>query len=284
MAVFNPRKDLTDYILQRQYNDLKKNIAPDTSISAIREKADSLLDKGELDDVRNRNFAQVEMQPNVMQKIGAVAGGLAGLYNSFNDIAQIEDTTQQWNNINSLQNVGMNNYGSFEEVNQDYNRMAGLDTSYDYKDIRGGSDGQRAMGVGSAMLQGASAGAAFGPWGAAAGATIGLGAGLLGIATGNSKARLEKLRLENGARMAATDARDNLSAANENLSEYNFRSGVSRRADMGGQIRRRHESALRYADNIIHHKARYASEGGSHALSNVKRIKCKGGTLIRINK
>ena len=284
MAVFNPRKDLTDYILQRQYNDLEENIAPDTSISAIREKADSLLDKDELNDVRNRNFAQVEMQPNVMQKIGAVAGGLAGLYNSFNDLAQIEDTTQQWNNINSLQNVGMNNYGSFEEVNQDYNRMAGLDTSYDYKDIRGGSDGQRAMGVGSAMLQGASAGAAFGPWGAAAGATIGLGAGLLGIATGNSKARLEKLRLENGARMAATDARDNLSAANENLSEYNFRSGVSRRADMGGQIRRRHESALRYADNIIHHKARYASEGGSHALGNVKRIKCKGGTLIRINK
>lgn len=56
--------------------------------------------------------------------------------------------------------------------------------------------------VGKTTLAGASAGAAFGPWGAAIGAVVGLGAGLIGKGAAKRKAKKRKIRLFNNLQTA----------------------------------------------------------------------------------
>lgn len=224
----------------------------------------------------DQNFA------NVMNKGMAVAGGVMDLIGSYQDLSGIADTSQQWNQIDEVKSIGRNNYTDFNALTQDYGRMEGLDTSFDYGDIRGKNDGQLAMGVGSAMLKGASAGAAFGPWGMAAGAAIGLGTGLAGVFTGNRKARQEQRWLQDNAIMAEHSATDNLNAGQEQLRDYQFRSGVAHRADWGGPIERRNQSIKEYADRVLHNKPKQISAEGK--MHNIKRSHCNGGTMIRIKR
>ena len=211
----------------------------------------------------------------------AAAGGAATLLNSYKDLSSIKDTSQEWNNIYDVENIGTRNYTEFDQLLNDYSSLDGMNKSFSYRDIRGKNDGQLAMGVGSSVLQGAAAGASFGPYGAAAGAVIGLGAGLAGVATGNAKARLEKLKLENGAEMAEEDARLNLGAANESIAEYKFRAGVSRRAAWGGQIERRNQSIKEYADSVLNKKPHMKEHKPS---GRVIRTRGEGGTVIRIKR
>lgn len=219
---------------------------------------------------------------NAMNKGMAVAGGVMDLVGSYQDLAGIADTSQQWNQIEGVKDIGRSNYSDLSALTQDYTRMEGLDTSYDYRDIRGKNDGQLAMGVGSAMLKGASAGAAFGPWGILAGGAIGLGAGLAGVFTGNAKAKREQQWLQDNAIMAEHSATENLNAGHEQLRDYQFRSGISNRADWGGQIERRNQSIKEYADRVLHNKPKQISAEGK--MHSIKRSHCNGGTMIRIKR
>lgn len=224
----------------------------------------------------DQNFA------NVMNKGMAVADGVMGLYNTYQDLASIADTSAYWNQIDEVKSIGRNNYTDFNALTKDYGRMEGLDTSYDYRDIRGKSDGEMAAGIGSGILQGAAAGASFGPYGAAAGAVIGLGTGLAGMFSGNAKARREQRWLQDNAIMAEHSATDNLNAGQEQLRDYQFRSGVAHRADWGGPIERRNQSIKEYADRVLHNKPKQISaEGKTHSI---KRSHCNGGTMIRIKR
>lgn len=225
---------------------------------------------------KQQNFA------NAMNKGMAVAGGVMDLVGSYQDLAGIADTSQQWNQIEGVKDIGRSNYSDLSTLTQDYTRMEGLDTSYDYRDIRGKNDGQLAMGVGSAMLKGASAGAAFGPWGILAGGAIGLGAGLAGVFTGNAKAKREQQWLQDNAIMAEHSATENLNAGHEQLRDYQFRSGISNRADWGGPIERRNQSIKEYADRVLHNKPKQISAEGK--MHNIKRSHCNGGTMIRIKR
>lgn len=219
---------------------------------------------------------------NAMNKGMAVAGGVMGLYNTYQDLASIADTSAYWNDINEVKNMGHENYSSFEDLSNDYGRMADMQTSYNYRDIRGKSDGEMAAGIGSGILQGAAAGASFGPYGAAAGAVIGLGAGLAGMFSGNAKARREQRWLQDNAIMAEHSATENLNAGHEQLRDYQFRSGISNRADWGGPIERRNQSIKEYADRVLHNKPKQISAEGK--MHSIKRSHCNGGTMIRIKR
>lgn len=220
---------------------------------------------------------------SAMNKGMAVAGGVMDLVGSYQDLAGIADTSGYWNDINAVEDIGTEQYADYGDILQDYDRLNGLQTRYDYRDIRGKNDGQIGMGIGNSVLQGFSAGASTGnPYAMAAGAVVGLGVGIMGAYAGNDKAKLEKLRLQNGAKMAQETATMNIQAANENLSDYKFRSGVSNRADWGGPIERRNQSIKEYADRVLHNKPKQISAEGK--MHGIKRSHCNGGTMIRIKR
>ena len=221
-----------------------------------------------------------QAEPGFMDKVGATIGGISSLADTYMNLSEIADTSGYWNDINYVKNVGRSNYTDFDRLSQDYARMADMQQSFDYKDIRGKSDAELVGGVGSSILQGASAGAAYGPYGAAAGAVIGLGAGLAGVFSGNAKARKEQQWLEDNTIMAEHSATANLNAGQEQLREYQFRSGVTNRAAWGGGIERKTQSIRQFADKALHGKPRRASE----VRHEIKRLHKDGGTMIRIKR
>lgn len=210
-----------------------------------------------------------------------MAGGIMGMANAYQDLAGIADTSGYWNDINEVEDIGTEQYADYGDMLQDYDRLNGLQTRYDYRDIRGKNDGQIGMGIGNSVLQGFYAGASTGnPYAMAAGAVIGLGAGIMGAYAGNDKAKLEKLRLQNGAKMAQETATMNMQAANENLVDYKFRSGVSNRADWGGKIERRNQSIRQFADRVLHNQ----KSNDITRSAGIQRRHGDGGTIIRIKR
>ena len=120
--------------------------------------------------------------------IGGIGSAVGTIVNAGIKNAQIADTsgleeeikkakayTVQANNNDDL----MNEWGMFSPMEDVY-----------WKDIRGGSTGQRIGNTISAIGSGASTGASIGgPWGALAGAAIGLGGAVGGWIAGGSKAK-----------------------------------------------------------------------------------------------
>lgn len=210
---------------------------------------------------------------------GAIAGlgGLTNIIGTSMNMAQIGDTSQYDDAIADIKNIGQSNYTDFGQLSSDYARLSS--PNFDYDTIRGGSTAERIGGVGSSMLSGASAGLTIGgPWGAAAGALVGLGAGIGGWLAGdaNAKTRMESLQVD--AAIAQDDARRNLAAAGERMSEYNFRDGVSNVRKNGGNISRK-QSIEDFAARVM--KRPKVREGSP---SVVIRQHCKGGTMVRIKR
>lgn len=221
-------------------------------------------------------------------KASAVAGGAVAalqgitsiLGNTFN-MAQISDTSQYENQIDEIGEIGNTGYSTFEQLNQDYDRLAGSPMRIDKRDIRGKTDGELAGGVLSSTLSGAATGLTVGgPWGALAGGVIGAGAGIAGVITGNKNADIRKGMLEQEASANAYEAQRNLSLANENLMDYNFRSGVSRRAAMGGKIVRNEMGIQEFADRVM---KRSRGNDTTRSAGVIRRHE-KGGTVVRIKR
>ena len=82
----------------------------------------------------------------------------------------------------------------------EWSNLSMLKDNYSWKDIRGGSNANRAMNTIGGAAQGAMTGATVGgPIGAIAGAVIGLGSGIAGWITGNKKAKRRARRLNQQA-------------------------------------------------------------------------------------
>lgn len=237
--------------------------------------------------LRGRQSSQPEMQQGASAGAGwidkAMAGvsGVGSLVNNFMDLSGIGDTSSYWNDINEIGSIGRDDYTDFDQLSQDYARMASLGTNYDYEDIRGKNDGELAMGVGNSMLQGAMTGMQIGgTWGVLAGGAIGLGTGLAGVFTGNAKARREQQFLSDSAQIARDRATRNLNAGHEQLMDYQFRSGVSNRAAWGGIIERKPQDIREFADRVLNSRRRNDTTRSSGFI----RKHCNGGTMIRIKR
>lgn len=214
---------------------------------------------------------------------GGVMAGLSGaadiLNNTFN-MSQIADTSGMENQIQEVGQIGNQQYTNFDQLNADFEKLASSPMHFDYDDIRGKSDGELAGGVISSTLSGASAGMTIGgPWGALAGGVVGLGSGIIGVVSGNKDAERKQEQMELDARIASDTARQNLSLANENLMDYNFRAGVSNRADEGGKIDRV-QAVKNFASRAMRKSARY------NVKDNVpiQARHAEGGTIIRIKR
>lgn len=122
---------------------------------------------------------------------GIIQAGVEG----YGKNAQINDMSTTKTEARDLGSKPTND-SSFQSLNQnvaDTKLMNGVS----FRDVRGGSDGQRFMNTLGSTVNGAASGASMGPYGALAGAVIGLGSGVAGWIAGGSKARREQRRVNN---------------------------------------------------------------------------------------
>jgi hypothetical protein len=217
-------------------------------------------------------------------KGSAIAGGalsaLSGISNIAGNVSrasQIADTSGIWNQIDDVSRIGAYNYNNFAQLANDYDN-ANFNVDIDYDDIRGMSTGAKIGNVGGSVASGAISGfQAGGLWGGIIGAAAGLGAGLGGVFAGDHRARIEENALKGQAVAAMDMAHQNLDAAHERISENNNRYNMVNAVAKGGQIQRRRQSILEYANKVTRTPVQR-----EHRTSGIVSMKCNGGVMVRL--
>lgn len=147
-------------------------------------------------------FSNAFKGENLGSSIGSIGGAVGSIAQAGISNAQIADTSgiEAQNDAQKNMIVGassnddlMSEWGSWNKVKDDYS----------WKDVRGGSTGQRITNTIGAAGQGAAAGASVGgPIGAIVGGVVGLGSAIGGWLGGNRKAKRKARRLNREAREA----------------------------------------------------------------------------------
>ena len=207
----------------------------------------------------------------------SLLSGVSDLASNVMNASQIGDTSLYDSQINSLNSLGYSPYSSYEQALGDYSQLGSFDV--ESSDIRGMNLGQKIGSVGSAALTGASTGSAFGALGTLIGGVIGAGAGLGGVFLGDMKAEREAARLSNESYLADNDARRRLEDRTENLTQYNFNSGIANMAERGGKIKKQ-QSLEDFAARALR-KPRFREEPAS---SGYIRQKIDGGVRVRLKR
>lgn len=160
---------------------------------------------------------------DILGKVSAVGSGITGILGSVNSLA----TPQGGDMLNDIksQAVSLNRTkvgGSMDNIYSTAMNFTPLKTNYRWKDFYadGGyldnpyyydpntydAGGRMATGILGSTASGATAGAAFGPWGAAIGGAVGLIGGLFGANSGKKKAK----RMANQANAASELANEGM--------------------------------------------------------------------------
>lgn len=134
----------------------------------------------------NTNKPKIDVS-SIMQGVSGGAGALATAYSTYGNLAKEEDLTSR---INSMYNPAFRGQEDFDSLESAYMNFSPY-SHLTLQDV-GFNKGQGAMNIASASMQGAGAGAAFGPWGALVGGVAGLAGGLFGFGAAQRKAK--KLR------------------------------------------------------------------------------------------
>ena len=150
----------------------------------------------------SEQFSNAFKGENLGNSIGSIGGAVGSIAQAGISNAQIADTSgiEAQNKAQKNMVVGassnddlMSEWGSWNKVKDDYS----------WKDVRGGSTGQRVTNTIGAAGQGAAAGASVGgPIGAIAGGVVGLGSAIGGWLGGNRKAKRKAKRLNKEAKEA----------------------------------------------------------------------------------
>ena len=136
---------------------------------------------------------------NLGGTIGSIGSGVTSIVQAGMNNAQIADTSGIQDQIKAQNNMVVGASDNASLLNE-WSHLSMLKDNYSWKDIRGGSNANRAMNTIGGAGQGAMTGATVGgPIGAIAGAVIGLGSGIAGWITGNKKAKRRARRLNQQA-------------------------------------------------------------------------------------
>lgn len=136
---------------------------------------------------------------NLGGTIGSIGSGVTSIVQAGMNNAQIADTSSIQDQIKAQNNMVVGASDNASLLNE-WSHLSMLKDNYSWKDIRGGSNANRAMNTIGGADQGAMTGATVGgPIGAIAGAVIGLGSGIAGWITGNKKAKRRARRLNQQA-------------------------------------------------------------------------------------
>lgn len=169
----------------------------------------------------SEQFSNAFKGENLGSSIGSIGGAVGSIAQAGISNAQIADTSgiEAQNKAQKNMVVGassnddlMSEWGSWNKVKDDYS----------WKDVRGGSTGQRITNTIGAAGQGAAAGASVGgPIGAIVGGVVGLGSAIGGWLGGNRKAKRKAKRLNKAAKEANERALTSFETRAENIDTQN---------------------------------------------------------------
>lgn len=151
------------------------------------------------------------LKGNRMNSASTLLGGATTMFTAAKSNAEIADTS----GIDAF-NEGVKNttysYGSFDNLDSEFDTKSLARTNYTGKELRGVTPGQMALNTLSAVGSGISTGAKIGGlWGGVIGGLAGLGSGLIGIGIGNNNASIEAGRVN----------KEGTNSNNYNLGNYN---------------------------------------------------------------
>ena len=171
-----------------------------------------------------------------MGSIGGIGSAVTSIAQAGMSNAQIADTSgieaqnkaQKNMVVGASSNDGlMSEWGSWNKVKDDYS----------WKDVRGGSTGQRVTNTIGAAGQGAAAGASVGgPIGAIVGGVVGLGSAIGGWFGGNSKAKRNARQLNKQAKEANERALSSFETRAENIDTQNDFNMLANFSAYGGPL------------------------------------------------
>lgn len=184
----------------------------------------------------SEQFSNAFKRENLGNSIGSIGGAVGGVVQAGVSNAQIADTSgiEAQNKAQKNMVVGassnddlMSEWGSWNKVKDDYS----------WKDVRGGSTGQRVTNTIGAAGQGAAAGASVGgPIGAIVGGVVGLGSAIGGWLGGNRKAKRKAKRLNKAAKEANERALTSFETRAENIDTQNDFNMLANFSAYGGPL------------------------------------------------
>ena len=184
----------------------------------------------------SEQFSNAFKGENLGSSIGSIGGAVGSIAQAGVSNAQIADTSgiEAQNKAQKNMVVGassnddlMSEWGSWNKVKDDYS----------WKDVRGGSTGQRVTNTIGAAGQGAAAGASVGgPIGAIVGGVVGLGSAIGGWLGGNRKAKRKAKRLNKAAKEANERALTSFETRAENIDTQNDFNMLANFSAYGGPL------------------------------------------------
>ena len=171
-----------------------------------------------------------------MGSIGGIGSSIGTIVNAGIDNARLADTSSLDDRIKAQNGMTVGARSNDELINE-WGSWVGLKDNYNWKDVRGGNNGQRALNTVSATASGAATGASVGgPVGAIVGGVVGLGSSLAGWFTGNRKAKKKAKRLNQQARDANERSISSFELRAENIDTQNDFTQLANYSAYGGFI------------------------------------------------
>ena len=171
-----------------------------------------------------------------MGSIGGIGSSVGTIVNAGISNAQIADTSGVEEGIKSQKQMTVGASSNDKLLNEwsSWNRAK---DDYTWKEVRGGSNGQRAMNTISGAASGAATGASVGgPVGAIVGGVVGLGSSLAGWFTGNRKAKKKAKKLNKQAKEANEKALSSFETRAENIDTQSDLNMLANYSAFGGVL------------------------------------------------
>lgn len=171
-----------------------------------------------------------------MGSIGGIGSSVGTIVNAGISNAQIADTSGVEEGIKSQKQMTVG-ASSNDELMSEWSSWNRAKDDYTWKEVRGGSNGQRAMNTISATASGAATGASVGgPVGAIVGGVVGLGSSLAGWFTGNRKAKKKAKKLNKQAKEANEKALSSFETRAENIDTQSDLNMLANYSAFGGVL------------------------------------------------
>ena len=168
--------------------------------------------------------------------ISAIGSSVGTILNAGLSNAQIADTSGIEEGIKSQKNMIVG-ASSNDDLMSEWGSWNKSKDNYSWKDIRGGSTGQRIMNTIGATTSGATKGATVGgPVGAVVGGVVGLGSAIGGWFGGNSKAKRKTRQLNKQAKEANERALSSFETRAENIDTQNDFNMLANFSAYGGPL------------------------------------------------
>lgn len=184
----------------------------------------------------SEQFSNAFKGENLGNSIGSIGGAVGSIAQAGISNAQIADTSgiEAQNKAQKNMVVGAS---SNDDLMSEWGTWNKVKDNYSWKDVRGGSTGQRITNTIGAAGQGAAAGASVGgPIGAIVGGVVGLGSAIGGWLGGNRKAKRKAKKLNKAAQEANERALSSFETRAENIDTQNDFNMLANFSAYGGPL------------------------------------------------